>query len=179
MAKKNVEEKNEVKEKSKAKRYGILFLIFALCVGLTLYLCKWYDVYDEYQKEIPVIRGTLSEVDFEEFEHYILDNSSIIVYMCTSQSEVCRNFENDLKKLVKKNAYADEIIYLNLSNMDQDQFIKDFNDKYKFKTALTKDYPAFVFFRDGEIEALLQGSESNPLTISKTKNFIEIYKVGE
>ena len=179
MSKKIVEKNEDNKEKSKIKRYGILLFIFALCIGLTIYLCKWYDVYDEYQKETPVIRGTLSEVGYEELEHYILDNPSSIVYMCTSQSEICRNFENDLKKLVNKNAYADEIIYLNLSGLDMDTFVYEFNSRYKFKNKLTSDYPAFVAFSDGEIEAILQGNADNPLSISRVKNFIEMYKIGD
>lgn len=174
------EQKDEVtKEKSKFKGYGILVVIFALCMGLTLYLCKWYNVYEDYKKETPVIRGTLSEIGNDEIEHYVLDNPVAIIYMCTSRDEVCRSFEKDFKKLVNKKNYVDEIIYLNLTDVDQDEFINEFNEKYNFKVKLTTNYPAFVVFSDGEVEALLQGNESNPLTISRVKEFIELYKVGE
>ena len=179
MTKSTDKENNKNKEKNKVKGYGILFVIFALCIGLTLYLCKWYNVYDEYQKETPVIRGVLSEVDYEEFEHYVLDNPSTIIYMCTSQDDSCRKFENDFKKLINKNAYADELIYLNLSGLDKEEFVNKFNDKFNFKTKLTSNYPALVVFRDGEVEAILQGRENESLSISKVKSFIEIYKIGE
>ena len=183
MSKKNTEKKVEVesmeKEKSSFKGYGILILIFALCIGLTLYICKWYNVYQDYQKETPVIRGTLSEIGNDEFEHYVLDNPTSIIYMCTSREDVCRNFENEFKKLVIKKEYNDEIIYLNLTDLDQEKFVKEFNDKYNFKVKLTENYPAFVVFSDGEVDAILQGDEEKPITISRVKEFIELYKTGE
>ena len=78
-------------------------------MGLVIYLCKWYKVYDDYQKEIPVIRDTLSEITDVDLEHYILDNPSTIIYMCTASNETCRDFEKDFKKFVLKKEYTDSI----------------------------------------------------------------------
>ena len=119
------------KEKKKGlKNYFILILIFVLGIGVTLYLSKLYHVYDEYQKETPVIRGVLAEITSEELEHYLLENPTIVIYMCTSSDMLCRNFEKDFKKLIEKENLQEEIVYLNLSDIDQKEFIKDFNEKY-------------------------------------------------
>ena len=48
--------------KKKVKNYFILILIFVLGIGITLYLSRLYHVYDEYQKQTPVIRGVVSEL---------------------------------------------------------------------------------------------------------------------
>ena len=48
------------------KNYVILIVIFLLGICLTLYLCKWYKVYDDYQKEIPVIRDSLLEITYDD-----------------------------------------------------------------------------------------------------------------
>lgn len=161
------------------KNYVIIALIFLATIGLTIYLCNCYNVYNEGKKEIPVIRGTLSEITSDDFEHYILENQSAKVYLCTASSQACRNFEKDFIKLIKRKNLADEIVYLNLSNVDQETFVNDFNSKYNFKIALTSNYPAIVIFEDGKIVSMLQGTANENLTITKAKQFIEINKIGE
>ena len=174
---------NEKKEKQESKKtiknYIILVIIFALGIGIILYLCNWYQVYDDYQKQTPVIRGTLSEITSEELEHYVMENPTTIIYMCTSSNMNCRNYEKDLKKLVEQNNLQDAIVYLNLSDVDSKSFIEMFNTKYPYKVKLTENYPALVMIEDGKVRNLLQGKEEEKLTISKTKQFIEINKIGE
>ena len=171
--------KKENTTKKKYKNYILLVLLFLAAIGLTLYFCKWYNVYDEYQKETPVIRDTLFELSSEELEHYIIDNPTAAVYMCTSAELKCRTFEKDFKKYINSKNLKDEIVYLNLSNLDTEEFIKDFNEKYKSKKEL-KNYPAIIVFEDGTITHILQGNQENgKLEIGKVKQFIEMYKIGE
>ena len=171
-------ETNE-KKKGGLKNYLILTVIFIIGIGVTLYLCNLYQVYDEYQKETPVIRDTLFEITSDELEHYILENPTIVIYMCTSSEMVCRNYEKGFKKLIKSKELQEVIVYLNLSNLDQEKFIEDFNNKYNFKVKLTTYYPALVVFEEGKITSMLQGTAEEELTVVKTKQFIEIHKIGE
>lgn len=177
--KKEVETHEVEKERSLFKRYLILIFIFILCMGLVIYLCKWYKVYDDYQKEIPIIRDTLSEITDVDLEHYILDNPTTVIYMCTASDEVCRDFEKDFKKLVIKKEYTDKIVYLNLSGLDQENFVEEFNNKYNFKIKLTTDYPAIVMFEDGKITSLLQENDKRDFTISTVKDYLELNMIGE
>jgi len=167
-------------DKKKAiHNYFLLVLLFGVTVGLVLYLCKWYNVYHEYQKETPVIRGAIMEIVNDDLEHYILDNPTAVIYMCTAKDDECRNFEKDFKKLLKKRDYNNEIIYLNLSNLNQDEFVESFNNKYNYKIKLTTHYPAFVLFEDGKVVSVLQGSKNKPLTVVKVKQFLELNEIGE
>ncbi len=165
--------------KKRIKNYILLFVIFALGIGVTLYICSCYKVYDDYQKQTPIIRGTLSEITNEEITHYILENPSTVIYMCTSSDDVCRQYEKGLKKLVNNTNLSEYIVYLNLSEIDQEAFVNQFNSDYPYKVKLTTSYPAFVIFEDGQIKYILQGNKENPLTISKTKQFIELNHIGE
>ena len=167
-------------EKKKAiHNYFLLAILFIATIGIVIYLCKWYNVYHEYQKETPVIRGSLMEIINDDLEHYILDNPTAVIYMCTAKDDECRSFEKDFKKLLKKRDYNNEIIYLNLSDLDQNQFVDNFNDKYNYKIKLTTHYPAFVLFEDGKVVSVLQGSQNKPLTVSKVKQFLELNEIGE
>lgn len=156
------------------KNYAILVVIFIFGIGATLYLCNWYKVYDEYEKQTPIIRGTLSEITNNELEHYILENPTITIYMCTSSADICRNYEKGLKKVVQDKSLTDSIVYMNLSDIDQNSFIKEFNEKYPYKIKLTSNYPALVTFEEGKIKSILQGSEQEKLTITKTKQYLEL-----
>lgn len=167
-------------EKKTLKNYLILALIFLVVILLVWYICRWYRVYAEYERQTPVIRETLSyEITVDDFEHYILENPSSVVYMCTAEEEKCRSFEKEFKKLVVQENLQDSIIYLNLSDTDVDSFITDFNNKYKYKIKLTNNYPLLVEFTDGKVTGLIEGENNKTLTISKTKQFIEIHKIGK
>ncbi len=166
-------------KKNNLKNYLILGVIFLVGIGLTLYLCKWYNVWDDYQKETPVIRGSLLEITYDDLEHYVMENPTTVIYMCTSNNDTCRSYEKDLKKVALKETLNDYVIYLNLSNLDQDEFINNFNNKYQFKTKLTTNYPAFVVFEDGKVSSILQGKKNKRLTISSTKQFLELNGIGE
>lgn len=166
------EERQNKKNIKAIKNAVILLIIYIATIGITFYFCKIYNVYEEYQKEIPVIRDSLQEITKEDLEHYIVENSYVVVYMCTSPEDKCRNFEKDLKKYVKKKEITDEIVYLNLTGVDLDQFVSSFNKKYSSK--LTKYLPAFAYFKDGTLETIIQEKKSSPLTISKLDSFLEL-----
>lgn len=169
----------EEKQKKKVKNYIILVFVVLLFVGLVLYLCKWYKVYDEYQKDIPVIRDSLQEIVNEDLEHYILDNPSSLIYICTANDENCRDFEKKFKKLIEKDELADEIIYLNVTGIDQNNFVNSFNEKYTKKKKLTTNYPAIVVFDEGKVVSILQAKKDNKIKIDDVKHFIKLNKVGE
>lgn len=166
--------------KKTLKNYFILALVFLAVVLLVWYICRWYTVYAEYERETPVIRGTLNyEITVNDFDHYIMENPSSVVYMCTANEEKCRNFEKDFKRLIVQKDLQDSIIYLNLSDSDISKFVDDFNNKYKYKIKLTNNYPLLVEFTDGKVTGLVAGEKGNNLSITKMKQFIELHKIGK
>lgn len=169
----------ETERKIGMKNYLILALIFIATTALTLYLCNVYSVYEESKRQIPVIRGTLSEITSEELDHYISENPTVILYMCTASNPVCRNYEKDLKKYILREELQEEIIYLNLTEEESVSYATSFNEKYSSKMKLKNNYPALIIFEDGRATHLLQGKEKEKLTITKTKNFMDLYHTGE
>lgn len=179
MKKVNKEENKQPSKNNTLRNYIVLAVLIIIAIILTLYFCKVYKVYDDYKKATPVINGTLSEISYEELDHYVVDNPSVILYMCTASDENCRFFEKDFKKYVQREQKKDEIVYLNLSNTDIDEFIESFNKNYKYKHKLNKNFPAFVSFTDGKIDAILQEKKDKKLSVSKTKHFLDIIWTDE
>ncbi len=161
------------------KNYIILICLFVVTIFLLLFITEKYESYKEYEKQTPIIRGTLPEIGYTEVDHYITENPYVVLYMCTASDEVCRSFEKDLKKVVLKDGLSNSITYVNLSEVDSNQFVDEFNSKYPYKKDLTTSYPAFVIIRDTEIIDILQGNSEKPLTISKAEAFFKYYEVGK
>ncbi|MBR3145737.1 MAG: hypothetical protein IKF47_00595 [Bacilli bacterium] len=168
----------EKKDKKIVRNYIITIVLFIACCGLVLYLRELYRVNEAEQKKIPVIQGYISEIYSDDLEHYIMDNPNGVIYMCIANDENCRAFEREFKKLLKKDEYSDNLAYLNLIDVDQNEFLNNFNSKYIYKTKLSKEYPAFVLFEDGKVKAILQ-EKSKKLDIVKVKHFLELSEIGE
>ncbi len=169
------------KEKNKIcpKNYFLLALLFFVSIAITLYFCNWYHVYENYQKETPVIRGVISEITDEELDHYILENPTTFLYICTAQNMICRNYEKTLKEIIIENSLQNQMVYLNLSDSNSEEFIHWFNEQYPYRVLLTDNYPALVVFEDGKIKTLLQGSATDQLTAVETKQFLEMNRLQD
>ena len=170
------------KEKLKeipTKNYIILIVIFIVTFLLVYYLYRFYIVYSAYQKETPIIRTVLPEITDAELEHYIQEESSIVIYMCTASDDICRNFEKSFKKLILKKNLSTYITYVNLSNTDLTAFSNDFNNKYNYKQKLTDTYPALVVFENSEVRDIIQESKKERLTMYDVDQFLKRNKIGE
>lgn len=170
--------KEKLKDKKVIRNYIITIVLFIACFGLVLYLRELYRFNEAEQKKIPVIQGYISEIYNDDLEHYILDNPNGVIYMCIANDENCRTFEREFKKLLKKDEYIDNLVYLNLIDVDQEKFLEEFNSKYIYKVKLSKEYPAFVLFEDGKVKAILQEKDKK-LDIVKVKHFLELSEIGE
>ena len=175
-----------MKEKAKqsernigVKNYLIIGLIFLVAIVVTVYLCNVYIGYQESKLEIPVIRGTLSEITSEELEHFISENPTVLLYICTASDESCRNYEKDLKKLVTRKELQNELIYLNISLDEKETFVKTFNETYTSRVKLTDQFPAIIALEEVKTVHILQPNNNERLTISKTQQFIELHRIGE
>ena len=161
------------------KNYIILIILFVCTISILYFITEKYEAYKEYEKRTPVIADTLHEISTDEFSHYVTENPSVVLYMCVANEDVCRDYETSLKKLVKQKGIEDSITYVNLTNVNIDEFVSNFNSTYPYKKPLTTSYPAFVILKDNEVVDILQGTSDKPLTIEKTEDFFEYYDVGE
>ena len=168
----------KLKDKKRIRNYIICVILFIVCFGLVLYLRELYKVNEAEQKKIPVIQGYISEIYNDDLEHYVTENPDGVIYMCIANDENCRVFEREFKKLLKKDEYNDNLVYLNLMDVDQDKFLEEFNSKFIYKVKLSKEYPAFVLFEDGKVKAILQEKDKK-LDIVKVKHFLELSEIGE
>lgn len=171
-------QKEKEERKIPTKNYIILLIIVLVTFLLAYYLYRWYDVYSTYQNDIPVIREYLPEVTEEEMEHYIRENPTAVIYVCTAVDTNCRSFEKNFKKLVEQESLQEYITYVNLTDENKESFITRFNQNHPYKKIGLTKYPALIFFEDGEVSDILQASKDNNLTISEVNKFLINNKIG-
>lgn len=166
------------KKKIPMKNYIILGVLFLVTFLLAYYIYQWYVVYSDYQNEIPVIREHLPEITEEEMEHYIQENSTTVIYICTASDIECRTFEKNFTKLIEKDSLQDYITYVNLTEENKESFITNFNNNHPYKKIGLTKYPALIFFEDGEVSDILQATQDHNLTITEVDKFLKNNKIG-
>ena len=160
-----------MKSKKKQKQnYVILVVIYVVVIVLVLYLASIYNSCKSYQKEIPVLKDVVLEINPSEVEHYLTENPSPILYLCTASDDDCREFEETMKSPLEKNNYED-LVCVNL---------EDIEDKMTFVNDLLAgtDYsidrvPCLIKFTDGIATDIEDGLNGAVLTRDEALNFLD------
>lgn len=165
------------KNKITIKSYVQVALLILVTVVIVLYLSSWYASYKKDKLSIPVINGTLSEIRYEELDPYLKENNgTLYLYMCTSDEDICRNFEKEFIKIIDKKDLYDKILYLNLTNVDnKNDFLKEFNRKYS-KNKKVSAYPIIVKFTNGKVNKII--GNSHGLTINELKKYLDEFEIN-
>lgn len=158
-------------KKKQKKNYVVLVVIYAVVIVLVLYLASWYNTYKTYQNEIPVLKDAVSEISPSEFEHYLTENPSPVLYLCTASDSDCRDFEETIKSPLEKNNY-ENLVYINLEDVeDKETYIKRLLEGTDFTISRT---PCLIKFTDGKVTAVEDGLNGALLTRDEALNFLDI-----
>ena len=144
----NVNEKKEEKRVIPNKNYIIVGVIFVITIGLMFFLKNWYISYQDYKNTIPVLSGVISEVKYAEFDNYLSDNPSVVIYMGDTKDNDCREIELEIKKLIENKHIKDRIIYFNITDVkNKNLLLKELNDKYTLNNKISS-YPVVMIFEE-------------------------------
>lgn len=160
-------------KKIKKKNYIILAFIYAVVIALVLYLASWYNTYVEYKEEIPVLQNIISEINPSEVDHYLMENPSPILYVCSASNNDCREFEESIKDSLKEKAYQD-LTYVNLENIsDKMDYLRNLLDKYNGSNFTVDRTPCLIKLTEGNVVAVEDGLNGALLTKDVALNFID------
>lgn len=142
------------------KNYVILAVIILLTVAFVFYLRSWFNTSKEYYAQNSVMTQVVREIKSEEIANYTLENQKFILYVSSGQNSVVKNFEDDLRDLIKKMELGEEVLYMNLDGIDTDAFYNSLKDRFaantKIKNQISVDTPAKMYlFTDGKVTAVL------------------------
>lgn len=155
--------------------YAKISTIFIITIIIVIAAFVSYRMHINYVNNIPVIRGTLSEIEEKDLNNYIMEHSDFLLYIGVANDENCRRLESDLKKVLKDRNLLDTI-YLNISTVsDKGEFYNVFNSNYSDNVKLN-NYPAFVIFSDSKVVDLVQ-RKNNKLNIGDIESLLDEYQI--
>ena len=172
--------KNNSKRIIPLNNYIVLGVIIIVTLVITLYLCSWYKQYNDNKLNTPVITSVLREVNYDNLSTVVNERDIVIMYMCTTNESVCRNFEKKFAKYIKQNNLTEEIMYLNLGYAnDENDLLNKVYTKYKSKDLVKKvyKYPTLVIFNSGKIIDVLSSNKQNKVNIKDVDNFLGDYEL--
>ena len=163
-----------ISKKKQKKNYIILGFIYVAVIVLVLYLASWYNTYEEYKEEIPVLQNIVSEINPNEVEHYLTENPSPILYLCAASDSDCREFEESMKSPLEKNNYED-LTYVDLEDInDRTSYINELLSKFGGEDFTVERTPCLIKFTDGTVTAVEDGLNGAVLTRDEALNFLDI-----
>lgn len=171
--------KNEKRE-IPTKNYIIIGIIVIITTLAAIYLCSWYKQYNDNKINEPVITSVLRQVEYNNLNTVLQERDVLIMYLCTTDEKICRNFEKKFSKYIKDNNLTEEIIYLNLGyEEDETGLLKRVYDEYKTDNLVKKiySYPTLMIFSEGKIVDVLSSNEKDKITIEKVSEFLEGYEI--
>jgi len=168
-----------MEKKTKTSNYLILIVLILITIVITFYLLTWYKQYEDSKQDKPIITSVLREVKYDNLDTVIRERDFLIVYMCTSEDAVCKNFEKKFKKYVTNKNLVDDIVYYNVNSNGTNKSIKEVYNKYKNKELIKKvyDYPTLLIFNEGKIIDVLSSNNENKITIEEVEEFLKDYEI--
>lgn len=173
-------QKEENKKEIPTQNYIILGVIIIITLLGVIYLCSWYRQYHDNKINQPVITSVLREVQFNNLDTVLTERDMLIMYMCTTDENICRSFEKKFSEYIKDNNLTEEIVYLNLGySSDENDLLSTVYNTYKSDTLVKKiyEYPTLVIFNQGEIVDVLSSNSKNKITIDQVSEFLESYEL--
>ncbi|MBE6153585.1 MAG: hypothetical protein E7166_05115 [Firmicutes bacterium] len=161
------------KRKIPMKNYIIYGFIVIVTLVAVFYTNEWYKAYKISELENSYISKYVTEINYDEFENYILENPNVIIYISKTNSEASINIEKQLYKIIKDNELTDEIVFLNLTGNEN---VLDNIEKKYYKTNLLNNLdriPAIAVFNDMKIVDILVSDEDYKISKSDILKFLE------
>lgn len=152
------------------KNYFIAAILSVLTIVIVFVLSNYYQKQKSYENENNSIMGFLSEIKSEELDNFIIENHDIMIYLSNSDIDNSK-IQNKVKSIISKNAYAKDIVYLNMKNLTED-FYTTFATKYfsnnLVNTTMSSD--SLLIIKEGKVINIINIDNNN---LSDLKKVIE------
>ena len=169
-----------MKRKIPVKNYFILAIVVLLTVVLAFYMRDWYNTSKEYYAQNSVMTKVVREIKSEEIANFTLENQKFILYVSSGQNVELKNFENDLKDLIKRMDLSEEVLYMNLDGVDTNTFYNSLKNQFAVNTRVKNQISinsssSMYVFTDGKITTLL--NNVNNYSMKRLESIIDRWEI--
>ena len=169
MAKRNIPTKNYV------ILLGLIILIICACFAS-------YNLYG-YYRDSKVKVSPLAEnnvVLYEDLKNTTIEiNADTFLVISYLQDEQVHENENDIKKLLRKKNLIDNVMYLDITDLkNDDNFMEDLNKTLGLEKSLKiTSFPAVVFYKDG-VASYTADSKEHLIGQGDFEHIIDMYSLA-
>ncbi len=143
------------------KNYIILAIVLLASLGLVYYFNLWYRAYNENKLSTSVVAKYMDNINYNELDNYLVENSNAIVYVSVLNNEEIKNFEKEFKNLFRRKKIKANILYMDISND-----IDSFNYKYS-----NLSVPSIMIFNNGNMNIAYK-IDTNNYDLNEIKDYI-------
>lgn len=166
-----------------AKNY-VIFVLIALISFLLVYnLAKWYKELKANNENVSIMTTVVSEVLETDIKSHIIENPNTVLYLSSSHDQTIKSFEDDLKELIIEDNLRNKVIYMDISKITDDNFLKEFRDSY-FNSELKEDnvkldvFPNVLIIKEYKVTSILYPQQES-IRIDDVKQFLTVNEVIE
>ncbi|MBQ8193243.1 MAG: hypothetical protein IJZ46_04165 [Bacilli bacterium] len=154
------------------KNYILLAVVLLVTIILVIYFYMWYGKYEESILTTPIMDKYMQVINYNELDEYLVENKNPVIYSSVLNDEEIRTFEIKFKKFISDNSLKNNILYLDLTSVINDnKIIKSLKEKYKLEDKDITNLPLIMTFRDGKIISIYDIKEDN-YDLEKLKNYL-------
>lgn len=135
------------------KNYIYLSIILLGSILFLIYAYTWYETYNQNKLNTSIINNYLTVINYNELEDYIMENKDAIIYVSILGNKKIIKFEEKFKNIIANNNLRDNILYLDLTNENQ----QIATEKLKIDTK----FPYLVVYTNGHITDTYNISKNN------------------
>lgn len=130
------------------KNYFILFFIGLITVSIVLISANLYKKTnkDEYSS---VMSKFVTEITSYDFENYLLENPSAVVYISSKTDRKLESFEMELKQELANYNIQKYFVYLDYNNISY-SLLDNLKNNYNINVTVDK-LPIFIIIVDGKV----------------------------
>ena len=140
-----------------SRNYFIVMVVSVLIIVVVLYARTFYLNYKNNKVNVSVFNDQkINQINSDDFDFALSEISSeIILYVSYTGSSEIRSMESKLYKEIEKKNLTDKIIYWNVTNSKNSEYIETLRKRFPEIKDQINSAPLFIYIKDGKgVEAM-------------------------
>lgn len=145
------------KEKIAPKNYFAYVSLILITVFLTIYISNIYKGNQLEKQSISVLNETISKLELDEVETYLVENKDIVIYITNSADEDVAISSKKLLTIINTYNLETKIVYINIASVLN--YKEKLNDLFP-----SSEVPNILIYKESTLVSSLSGKEGYTTT---------------
>ena len=155
------------------KNYIILIFILLATIVLVTYLYMLNEKKIDEKLNTPILNEYMQVINYNELNNYLIENEDAIMYTSILGNKKIKNFEMQLKNIIKRNEFKYTLLYLDLtSEIKNRKIVNEMDNIYVDKEHKLSDIPSIMIYRNGKISSIYNIEKDN-YNVKEVENYLE------